>query len=120
MAEGGPSLFKSHRGTRRGRKAVIKEQENPMVPKIIIKKRPPRRPKLPNGEPVPCVKFSQVTENVEDALGNLEDKFIQSVDMVTNFSRMDQTIDQAKQQLSLLQLSEESFMINVCFGMNLI
>lgn len=115
MAEGG-SFFKNRRGTRGGRKPAQKEPENPLVPKIIIKKRPPRRPKLPNGEPVPCVKFNQVTENVEAVRENFApDCTIQCSEMMANFSVMDQSIDQTEQQLSLLQLSQESFTLDVCF-----
>lgn len=129
MAEAGPSnSFKFNfpnpnpnprRGNRGGNRTYHKnnvQDDETNAPKIIFQKRPPRRPKLPNGSVAPCVPISQVIENSEKFNGNFEGGANQSVGNSSETNSFDHAIQEIGDNVAALKLSKESSEANVCFS----
>lgn len=122
MAEAGPSVnftyLRTRRGNRGAKKAPVKPQGNnanedvPAAPRIIIKKRPPRRPRLPNGCEVPCTSLNQVIESNEAVFQTVEDGIIPG-HLVEEVLEIERTIETTGQQIGQLKLSQESLVLDV-------
>ena len=114
MAEaGGSSINYTYLRTRRsGRRARKPQSETGdmdgiQAPKVIIKKRPPRRPKLPNGEVVQPPTSSYVVESCEAVVQSMTYE-AGGVLQYTEEMHMEQVIEDTRGQMSGLHLSQES------------
>lgn len=124
MAEGGGyanfTYLRTRRGNRGSRKPPTQNTnqdtpESAATPKILIKKRPPRRPKLENGADAPIGTITQVIEGSEEVLQTVEGDAVQCAEIIAQNAQIEQEIEQTGEQMSALQLSQETDVCEVCF-----
>lgn len=85
------------------------------TPHILIKKRPPRRPKLKNEGYAPVGMVAQVVEGSVPVLQTVEGDEVQCAEITAQNVQIDQKNEQIEEQMSSLQLTQELPVNDVCF-----